>query len=122
MGGSMPIYFIRTPVREPFIFDSIGNHWEQEHVIRPNGYPHYHYLQTEAGEGAVRVQGKTIRLSKEEACCVLSVSTFAYLTLIEWDSGLILLRVFYEIINSKSVSSCNSCNIQSCLHTAFYLK
>lgn len=75
----MPIYFIRTPVREPFIFDSIGNHWEQEHVIRPNGYPHYHYLQTEAGEGAVRVQGKTIRLSKEEGILIAPFVKHSYM-------------------------------------------
>ena len=30
----MPIYFIRTPVREPFIFDSIGNHWEKKPAVR----------------------------------------------------------------------------------------
>ena len=37
-------------------------------------------------------------LSKEETCCILSVSTFAYLALIEWNSCLVLLRVFYKII------------------------
>ena len=63
-----------------------------------------------------------IWLSKEETCCILSVSTFAYLTLIEWDSSLVLFRIFYKIINSKSVCSRNSCNIQSCLHTSFNLK
>ena len=40
----MPIYFRNAPVREPFIYDSIGNHWLQDATSRPNGYPFYHYL------------------------------------------------------------------------------
>mgnify|MGYP000779594746 CR=1 FL=1 len=38
----MPIYFRNAPVREPFIYDSIGNHWLQDATSRPNGYPFYH--------------------------------------------------------------------------------
>ena len=75
----MPIYFIRTPVREPFIFDSIGNHWEQEHVIRPNGYPHYHYLQTESGEGTVRIQGRAIRLGVDEGILIAPFVKHSYM-------------------------------------------
>ena len=41
----MPIYFRNTPVSAPFMFDSIGNHWIEEETCRPEGYPHYHYLQ-----------------------------------------------------------------------------
>ena len=43
----MPIYFSNTLNREPFQFDSVGNHWMQESLHRPQGYPQYHYLQTE---------------------------------------------------------------------------
>ena len=36
----MPIYFRNAPVREPFIYDSIGNHWLQDAtsitIYRPN--------------------------------------------------------------------------------------
>lgn len=49
----MPIYFRNAPVREPFIYDSIGNHWLQDATSRPNGYPFYHYLQTESGCGGL---------------------------------------------------------------------
>lgn len=66
----MPIYFTHTPIRDPFIFDSVGNGWEQERILRPNGFPHYHYLQTEEGEGQIQVQGKTIRLAKEEGILI----------------------------------------------------
>lgn len=74
----MPIYFIRTPIREPFIFDSIGNHWEQERVIRPNGHPYYHYLQTESGEGVVRIQGRTIRLGVDEGILIAPFVKHSY--------------------------------------------
>lgn len=30
----MPIYFRNAPVREPFIYDSIGNHWLQDATSR----------------------------------------------------------------------------------------
>lgn len=55
----MPIHFRNTPVSEPFTFDSIGNHWVQENTSRPKGYPLYHYLQSEKGNGRITIQGKT---------------------------------------------------------------
>ena len=45
----MPIHFKSSPVSEPFIFDSIGNRWIQEPVVRSGGYTQYNYQQTEAG-------------------------------------------------------------------------
>ena len=62
----MSIFFRSTPVTEPLAFDSLGNGWEQDSVFRPNGYPFYHYLQTEAGEGKVSVDGKTYLLRENE--------------------------------------------------------
>ena len=35
----MPIYFKNTVAKEPFTFDSVGNMWDQEIVIRSSGYP-----------------------------------------------------------------------------------
>ena len=58
----MGIYFGNHFGREPFQFDSVGNHWEQESVARPDGYPRYHYLQTESGCGIVSVKGEDILL------------------------------------------------------------
>ena len=59
---TMGIYFGNHFGREPFQFDSVGNHWEQESVARPDGYPRYHYLQTESGCGIVSVKGEDILL------------------------------------------------------------
>lgn len=62
----MPIYFRNTPVSAPFMFDSIGNHWIEGGTCRPEGYPHYHYLQTESGCGQIEIQGKIYELRENE--------------------------------------------------------
>ena len=59
----MGIYFGSNFNREPFQYDSVGNHWQQESVTRAQGYQLYHYLQTEEGCGVVSVKGKEILLS-----------------------------------------------------------
>lgn len=54
----MPIYFNSALSKEPFQFDSLGIHWEQESILRPKGFPLYHYLQTEKGAGSVSIGEK----------------------------------------------------------------
>lgn len=34
----MPIYFNSAPTDFPFQFDSIGNNWNQEPTLRPDGF------------------------------------------------------------------------------------
>nr|WP_296156138.1 helix-turn-helix transcriptional regulator [uncultured Blautia sp.] len=62
----MPIYFRNSPVTLPFMFDSVGNHWIQESTCRPNGYPCYHYLQTEKGCGRIEIRGRQYILREHE--------------------------------------------------------
>ena len=66
----MAIYFKSIPTKEPFIFDSVGNQWEQDRVIRPEGYPGYHYIQTETGIGRIEIQGKEYILEKGEGVLI----------------------------------------------------
>ena len=66
----MPIYFRNTPVREPFIFDSIGADWVQEATSRPDGPPLYHYLQTVSGCGRITIQGKSYFLNENEGVLI----------------------------------------------------
>ena len=66
----MPIKFRTASVSEPFTFDSIGNHWTQESILRPNGFPHYHYLQTEEGCGRIEIQGKKYLLGEGEGVLI----------------------------------------------------
>ena len=49
----MPIYFYQTNQQLPLSLESIGNDWTQDDVARPDGYPYFHWLQTEQGEGRI---------------------------------------------------------------------
>lgn len=74
----MAIYFRNFPITEPFLFDSLGNHWHQEPTSRPKGFPHYHYLQTEEGCGVVQVQGKTYALEPLEGILIAPFVEHSY--------------------------------------------
>jgi AraC-like DNA-binding protein len=57
--------FILTPSSEqplPLYVESIGYNPDQEKINRNHGYPFYHWIQTEAGEGVLTFEGKTISL------------------------------------------------------------
>ena len=66
----MSIYFRNTPVSAPFMFESLGNHWNQVNIFRPDGYPYYHYLQTEKGTGRIEVCGKFYTLGANEGILI----------------------------------------------------
>ncbi len=66
----MTIYFRNTPLREPFTFESVGNHWDQEEIDRADGYPLYHYLQTERGIGEIKIQRKTYVLCEGQGVLI----------------------------------------------------
>lgn len=53
----MPIYFTSDNMDMPIYVHSIGNNWKQTAVRRDSGFPHYHWLQTESGEGVISVGG-----------------------------------------------------------------
>lgn len=74
----MPIYFRSTPAKEPFTFDSLGNHWPQEPVSRPEGYPLYHYLQTESGRGRFDMQGRTYTLREGQGILIAPFIPHSY--------------------------------------------
>lgn len=74
----MPIHFRSIPIREPFTFDTVGNRWLQERVVRPKGYPLYHYLQTEKGRGRIEIQGKTYVLNEKEGVLIAPFISHSY--------------------------------------------
>lgn len=74
----MPIYFRNSPLREPFTFDSAGNHWLQEPVFRPNGHLYYHYLQTETGTGKIEIQGKHYLLEEGDGVLLAPSVSHSY--------------------------------------------
>lgn len=74
----MPIIFRNTPVNEPFTFDSLGNGWNQDRVIRPRGYPYYHYIQTETGAGKVEIDGRHYTLKEQEGMLIAPFVRHSY--------------------------------------------
>lgn len=74
----MPIIFRSTPINEPFTFDSLGNQWNQDPVVRPRGYPFYHYLQTERGTGRVEAAGHTYILHEDEGILIAPFIRHSY--------------------------------------------
>ena len=48
----------------PYYMESIGFNPNQEKIIRPTGYPFYHWLQTEKGAGHFSINGTKLKLNK----------------------------------------------------------
>lgn len=44
----------------PLAVESIGLNPSQERIVRPNGYPVYHWLQTTAGRGMLQFEGRAL--------------------------------------------------------------
>lgn len=66
----MPIHYNLTSLELPLMMESIGNRWDQEEINRPNGYPLYHWLQTEHGCGTVVIGGTSINLPEGAGICI----------------------------------------------------
>lgn len=66
----MPIYFKPFIQDLPLTLESIGNHWCQEPIHRPKGYPLYHWLQTESGQGIITLPKGEISLNVGEGLLI----------------------------------------------------
>lgn len=58
----MPIYFHMNNEASPLGVETIGCNWLQPGVQRNEGYPHYHWLQTESGCGQLRINEQRFNL------------------------------------------------------------
>ena len=74
----MPIHFRNTPVSEPFIFDSIGSQYNQMKMVRPKGYPLYHYIQTESGCGEFEILGERYTLNPGQGILMAPYTRHSY--------------------------------------------
>lgn len=74
----MPIYFYLSSHELPLTVDSIGNHWSQESIRRPNGYPHYHWLQTERGTGEIIIDKKRLHLPERSGILIAPFVPHSY--------------------------------------------
>lgn len=75
----MPIYFRTPPTSEPFSFETIGNHWKQKPVIRPQGHPRYHYIQSEKGRGRLKILDKEYILEENEGVLIAPCISHTYM-------------------------------------------
>lgn len=48
----------------PLSAETIGYDWTQPEISRPNGYPFFHWLQTQEGQGIIEVGHETFKLKK----------------------------------------------------------
>ncbi|UKS30755.1 AraC family transcriptional regulator [Paenibacillus sp. HWE-109] len=68
----------------PLFIGSIGHHEEQEKMIRPQGLPFFHWLQTHSGEGEFTLGEKKYRLTKGSGVLLLPGTPHAYSALSEF--------------------------------------
>lgn len=66
----MPIYFKPFIQELPLTIETIGNQWCQEPIHRPKGYPLYHWLQSESGEGLINLPDQEISLNTGEGILI----------------------------------------------------
>lgn len=97
-GDCMPIKIRKTLLKEPFIFDTIGNHWEQDAISRPQGFPLYHYLQSEKGTGRLEIQGKKYILNEGEGFLIAPSIPHSYAP--EGDVWLTLFITFTGLVEN----------------------
>ena len=80
----MPIFFQITNSSLPISIGSIGHHWIQESIVRKEGYPHYHWLQTEEGFGDISIDNEVLRLRKGEGILIKPFVPHAYFSNKGW--------------------------------------
>jgi AraC-like DNA-binding protein len=66
----MEVHFNLLDNFNPFSIESIGYMWEQPMVIREDGYPYYHWLQTAEGLGEVTIANEKILLQPQEGILI----------------------------------------------------
>ena len=74
----MPIYINSSPLNFHFQFDSIGNNWDQEPTLRPDGFPLYHYLQTQEGCGILTIDGRDYTIEENQGVLLAPGVSHAY--------------------------------------------
>lgn len=103
----MSIYFQLSNVSLPISIESIGNQWSQISVQRPEGYPFYHWLQTEEGTGEIIVENKKILLNAGEGIFISPFVPHSYYPVGHWTTNFItfdgiLKSSFSDIVGSNS--------------------
>lgn len=85
----MPIYFHLSDIALPISIESIGNDWSQVQMQRPEGYPLYHWLQTEEGSGDIIVGQQTIHLAVGQGILIRPFEPHSYYPVEKWRTNFV---------------------------------
>jgi len=69
---------VDSPVPQPLAVETIGLNPEQEPILRKDGYPYYHWLQTTSGEGVAEIAGQTVSLPANTGILLFPGEPHAY--------------------------------------------
>ena len=86
----MRIAFSNPNSPMPLACESIGYHWRQYPIYRPNGYRFFHWLQTESSSGTVKINGREISLPPNSALLIAPMIAHSYAAdsdTEEWDTA-----------------------------------
>ncbi len=111
----MPIFFYPANPTLPVSLESIGNQWDQPFVSRADGYPCYHWLQTESGRGEINIDNQKLILDKGDGILIPPFVPHSYRSLTSrWLTSFAtfhgyLLQNLHQSIGRKSFyTACDS--------------
>lgn len=93
----------------PLFIDSVGNHWDQEAVDRPQGYKYAHWMHSQKGKGEIKVGGKTYTLHEGRGFLMAPGVPHSYRSLDpEWQTCYVTFggSLVQEILRALKISEC----------------
>ena len=77
----------------PYYFAGVGIRYEQEHIRRPSGHPHFQWIQCREGTGELHLRGKTYVLDAGKGMLLFPNEPHEYFALTpSWTVDWIILR------------------------------
>lgn len=104
----MTIYFNLSNHQLPISIESIGNNWSQVSLQRMQGYPLYHWLQTESGAGEIWIENQKITLNIGEGILISPFVPHSYYPKTEqWYTNFVtfdghLKNNFHDILSNQT--------------------
>lgn len=76
----------------PYSIVGVGCFYNQEHIIRPNGHPHYQWIQCHHGEGVLKIEGATYPIEENQAMLLYpEVPHEYYASSVNWEVDWVIL-------------------------------
>jgi AraC-like DNA-binding protein len=83
--------------------NTVGYDWNQVEIDRPQGHPYYHWLQTNQGEGTVKIDGEEIKLSKNDGILITPFTPHSYDSEQFWTTNFITICGYASIFFPKQL-------------------